>query len=144
MLEPLMNTLSAVPSNAIHYTKETFIKTYNIDKVLMEQLLKDKILIPLDSNTFTEKEASIIKLVIYFQEVGVDYEILKSYVEHAQVLSKLEHQMQLQLCSSRNNENFPTLWKIMFETFFNAKEYIFNRHTYQILRNAVKDEIIDK
>jgi len=92
MLEPLMNTLSAVPSNAIHYTKETFIKTYNIDKVLMEQLLKDKILIPLDSNTFTEKEASIIKLVIYFQEVGVDYEILKSYVEHAQVLSKLEHQ----------------------------------------------------
>ncbi len=144
MLEPLMNTLSAVPSNAAHYTKETFIKTYSIDKALVEQLLEDKILLPLDSDDFTEKEASIVKLVMHFQAVGVDYEILKAYVEHARALSKLEHQMQLQLCSSRSNENFPTLWKIMFETLFNAKEYIFNRHTYQVLRNAVKDEITHK
>lgn len=144
MLEPLMNTLSAVPSNAIHYTKEAFIKTHSFDKTLIEQLLKDNILMPLDSDAFTEKEASIVKLVIYFKEVGVDYEILKLYVKHAQALSKLEHQMQLQLCSSRDNKNFSTLWKIMFETFFNAKEYIFNRHTYHILRNAVKDEIINK
>ncbi len=144
MLEPLMNTLSAVPSNAAHYTKETFIKTYSMDKTLVEQLLEDKILLPLDSDDFTEKEASIVKLVMHFQAVGVDYEILKAYVEHARALSKLEHQMQLQLCSSRSNENFPTLWKIMFETLFNAKEYIFNRHTYQVLRNAVKDEITHK
>lgn len=144
MLEPLMNTLSAVPSNATHYTKETFIKTYDIDRVLIEQLLNDNILIPLDSDDFTEKEASIVKLVMYFQKVGVDYEILKTYGEHARALCKLEHQMQLQLCSSRSSENFPTLWKIMFETFFNAKEYIFNRHTYKVLRNAVKNEIIEK
>jgi len=143
MLEPLMNTLSAIPVNTEHYTKEVFIKKYNLDKKLVEQLLKDEILIPLDTNDYTEKEASILKLVQHFKEVGIEYELLKSYVAHAKALSKLEHQMQLQLCDTRNNENFSTLWKIMFETLFNAKEYIFNRNTYQILRNAIKNEITD-
>ena len=143
MLEPLMNTLTAIPVNTEHYTKEAFIKNYNIDKLLMEDLLKDGILIPLDTDDFTEKEASIVRLVHHCKEVGIEYALLKSYVEHAKALSKLEHQMQLQLCSTRSNENFPTLWKIMFETFFNAKEYIFNRNTYQVLRNAIKNEITD-
>ncbi len=141
MLEPLMNTLSAIPSNAVHYTKDRFIQTFHVDKVLLEQLLEDGILMPLDVNDFTDKEASIVKLVEHFQKVGVEYEILKSYVLHAKALSKLEHQMQMQLCGTRSEENFSTLWKIMFETFFNAKEYIFNRNLYQVLRHAIKNEI---
>ncbi|WP_373031890.1 MerR family transcriptional regulator [Sulfurovum sp.] len=141
MLQPLMNTLSAIPSDAEHFTKDEFIKHFNVDTKLLEELLDDGIVLPLNEDDYTDREASIIKLVSYFKEVGVDYSILKEYVHHAKILSELEYQMQAQLCSVRNDENFSKLWKIMFESLFNVKNYIFNRNTYQVLLNAVKSEI---
>lgn len=142
MIEPLMNTLSSIPSGAIHYTKEQFLKYYNLDSKLVKQLLDDGILVPVNDNDFTEKEISIIKLVISFNEVGVEYAIIKEYVAHAKALSELESKMQMQLCSVRSDQNFPMLWKIMFETLFNAKEYLFNRYTYKVLLKSLKEEII--
>ena len=141
MLQPLMNTLSAVPSDTNHFTKKEFIEHFDVDTALLEELLNDGILLPLHQDDYTDREASIIKLVIYFKEVSVDYNILKAYVHHAKALSDLEFQMQTQLCSVRNEENFSSLWKIMFESLFNAKNYLFNRNTYQVLLNAVKNEV---
>jgi len=141
MLQPLMNTLSAVPSDARHFTKKEFIEYFDVDTTLLEELLNDGILLPLHEDDYTEREASIIKLVTYFKNVGVDYGILKAYVYHAKALSELEFQMQIQLCDVRNEKNFSMLWKIMFESLFNAKNYLFNRNTYQVLLNAVKKEI---
>ena len=142
MITPLMNTLSAIPSDTEHYTKEGFILRYNVDRSLLEKLLTDEILMPISTNDFTEKEASILKLVSYFNEVGIEYEILKLYVFHAKALSLLEHQMQTKLCDVRNDENFSILWKIVFETLFNAKEYIFNRQTYKAYFSTLKSEIL--
>lgn len=142
MIEPLMNTLSLIPMDAVHYTKREFVKHFNIDIKLLEQLLEDGVLAPTNDDVFTEKEASIIKLIASFNEVGVDYAIIKKYVEHAKALCELEYQMQVQLCSVRSDQNFSKLWKIMFETLFNAKEYIFNRYTYKILFKSLKDEIV--
>ena len=144
MLAPLMQTLSAIPNNATHYTKQTFIKEYELDEILVDKLLKDGILSPINENDFTDKEASIIRLIEKFQEVGVGYGIIKEYVHHAKSLSSLELQMQKELCSVRNEENFSTLWKIMFETLFNAKEYIFSRATHKVLFEALKDEVNKK
>ena len=142
MIVPLMNTLSAIPSDAKHYTKSEFIKYFDVEEGLLDQLIQDEIIIPTDSDDFTEKEASIIKLIGYFQEVGIEYEILKMYVFHAKALSLLEHQMQTKLCDIRNENNFPTLWKIVFETLFNAKTYIFNRQTYKAYFSTLKSEVL--
>jgi len=142
MITPLMNTLSAISIESEHYTKEEFIAAFNVDKELLERLLNDEILMPINDDDFTEKEASIMKLVGYFNEVGIEYEILKLYVFHAKALSLLEHRMQIQLCDVRNDENFPTLWKIVFETLFNAKEYIFNRQTYKAYFSTLKSEVL--
>ena len=141
MLQPLMNTLSAIPSDARHFTKKEFIEHFDIDATLLETLLEDGILLPVHEDDYTDREVSIIKLVLYFKEVGIDDSILKAYVYHAKALSKLEYEMQTQLCSARNDQNFSTLWKIMFESLFNAKTYLFNRNTYKVLINAVKNEI---
>ncbi|MDP3119689.1 MAG: MerR family transcriptional regulator [Sulfuricurvum sp.] len=141
MIEPLMNTLSSIPIGAVHYTKEQFLKYYNIDSKFLEQLMNDGILVPIHDEDFTEKEASIVKLVLSFKAVGIDYAIIKEYVEHAKALSELESKMQMQLCSVRSDENFSMLWKIMFESLFNAKEYLFNRYTYKVLLKSLKDEI---
>ena len=140
MLEPLMNTLSGLPSDTIHYNKSAFIKEFELDEELVEELLEDSILVPTTDNEFTEKELSIVQLVLHYKEVGISYDILKSYAHHAQELSRLDHQIKLQLCGARTDENFSTLWKIMFETFFKAKEYIFKRHTYKVLLNDLKNE----
>jgi len=141
MLQPLMNTLSAIPSDAKHYTKKQFIEHFNVDATLLEELLKDGILLPLNKDDYTDREASIIKLVTYFKEVGVDYSILKAYAHHAKILSEFEYQMQTELCKVRDEKNFSTLWKIMFESLFNTKPYLFNRNTYHVLLHAVKNEI---
>ena len=142
MLAPLMNTLSGVDSNSKHYTKKEFLEHFEIDEELLDQLLQDSILIPLGEDDYTNKEASIVNLIEDFKEVGIEYNIIKEYVNHAQELSKLEVFMQQQLCSVKKDENFSQLWKIMFETLFNAKEYIFNRFTYKEFYKALQDELI--
>ena len=142
MLAPLMNTLSGIDSNSKHYTKKEFLEHFEIDEELLEQLLQDSILMPLGEDDYTNKEASIVNLIEDFKEVGIEYNIIKEYVRHAQELSKLEVFMQQQLCSVKKDENFSQLWKIMFETLFNAKEYIFNRFTYKEFYKALQDELI--
>lgn len=144
MLEPLMNTLSGIDPHAKHYTQDEFIIHFDIDTKLLALLLKDGIIIPITENDYTQKEASIITLIENFMDVGVEYSMVKEYVKHARILSNLEHEMQKQLCDVRSDENFSTLWKIMFETLFNTKEYIFNRSTYKVLYKALKDEIDGK
>lgn len=141
MLAPLMQTLSAIPADAKHFTKKEFIQHYDIDKTLLERLLVEEILLPLNDDDFTEKEASIVRLIENFSEVGIEYEIIKTYVKHAHELSKLEHQIQMRLCAIRSDENFSTLWKVMFGTLLNAKEYIFNRSTHKVLFKALKEEL---
>jgi hypothetical protein len=141
MITPLMNTLSGISQDETHYTKEAFIRVFNIDEELLDILIADEILIPLGENDFTEKEASIVNLVKHFMETGIEYDILKQYVFHAKSLSMLEHKMQTQLCDVRNDENFSTLWKIVFETLFTAKEYIFNRQTYKTFFSSLKNEL---
>jgi len=141
MLAPLMQTLSAIPTEATHYSKTEFIQHYKHDEKLLNKLLTDGILMPINPNDFTDKEASIIRLIEKFNELGLDYEIIKKYVYHARELAKLEHQVQKSLCEVRTDENFSTLWKIMFETLFNAKEYIFSRYTHSVLFKALKEEI---
>jgi len=142
MIEPLMNTLASIPIGVMHYSKEQFLKHYDIDSKLLEQLLEDGVLVPINNDDFTEKEASIVKLVLSFDAVGVEYDIIKEYVKHAKALSELESKMQMQLCSVRNVENFSILWRIMFESLFNAKEYLFNRYTCKVLLKSLKDEIV--
>lgn len=144
MIAPLMQTLGNIPKNAKHYTKEDFLKEYKIDAKLLEELLLDEILTPLGEDDFTQKEASMIKLIQNFKESGADYKVLKKYVYCAKLLAETESEMLQELCSIRDDENFSLLWKIMFETLFNAKEYIFSRKTHKILYDTLKEEISKK
>jgi len=141
MLEPLMNTLSGDSTELRHYTKKEFIEFFGIKKELLEQLLKDDILQPLSENNYTKQEATLVNLVEHFTDVGIDYHILKEYVKHARIISELEQEMQKSLCVKSNEDNFSTLWKILFDTLFNAKTYIFNRSTYKVLYKTLKNEM---
>jgi DNA-binding transcriptional MerR regulator len=142
MLAPLMQTLSGLPVGAQHYTRSAFIEHYGTDPELLDTLLHDGILLPLSDDDFTEKEASVVRLIEGFTEVGVDYGVIKAYVEHARALAELECLIQAQLCDRRNDENFSALWKIMFETLFNAKQYLFSRYTYRALFRALKEDVL--
>jgi DNA-binding transcriptional MerR regulator len=141
MLAPLMQTLLNIPAGTTHYTKDQFINFYDFDINLVNKLLEDGILLPINENDYTEKEASIIRMIENFNDVGIDYDLIKSYVSHAKELAKIEQKMQTKLCDVRDDENFSTLWKIMFDTLFNAKDYIFSRYTYKTLYKTIKDEI---
>ncbi len=144
MLAPLMETLSAIPTTAKHYTKQEFTDYFDIDPILLEKLLKDGILIPTGGDDYTDKEASIIRLIEDYNDIGLEYTLLKEYVTQAKVLANLECQLQQQLCKKRTDETFSTLWKIMFETLFNAKSYIFSRYTHRELLKVLQDELQKK
>ncbi len=141
MLAPLMNTLSGESISLKHYNKSEFIEYFDIDSILLDKLISDNIIMPIKKDSFTKKDTSIINLVENFIEVGVDYTILKEYVTHAKIIAELEQEMQKNLCSVKNEDNFSTLWKIMFETLFNSKEYIFNRSTYKVMHKSLKNEL---
>ncbi|WP_457745627.1 MerR family transcriptional regulator [Sulfurimonas sp.] len=140
MLAPLMKTLSD-DSGLEYYKKKDFIEHFALDEKLVEQLLKDTLLLPVNENDFTKKDATIVNLVEHFLEVGMPYSILQEYIKHAKILASLEEEMLESLCTIRDEENFTTLWKIMFDTLFHAKKYIFNRATYKVLFKRAKDEI---
>ena len=144
MLAPLMQTLSAIPPQSKHYTKKEFLKEYSLQENFVDKLLEDGVLLPISSDDFTQKEASISHLIENFEEIGIDYDILKKYVTHAKELCALEGDMQKKLCSSTTDENFSMLWKVMFETLFNAKEYIFSRYTHKVMFDVLKEEIKQK
>lgn len=144
MLAPLMETLSGIPATAKHYTKQEFIDYFDVEPTLLEQLLDDDILVPTNKDDFTDKEASIIRLIEDYIEIGLDYTLLKTYVDQAKAMADLECQLQKQLCKRRTDENFSTLWKIMFETLFNAKSYLFSRYTHKGLVEVLQEEIREK
>ena len=141
MLAPLMQTLSGVQGGDMHYTKAEFIEHYGFDVVQLDTLLEEGVLMPIGDDDYTDRDASIVRLVEDLAEVGMDYTVLKSYVYHAKILAELESQIQAQLCDRRNDENFSRLWKVMFETLFNAKQYLFSRYTYKAMFSALKEEI---
>lgn len=140
MIEPLMNTLSLVSKDEKYYTKDEFLEHFKIDKKLLDKLLGDGLIIPLNDDEFTDKDIPVIKLVESFAKVGVEYEIIKQYALHAIEISKLERMMQQQLCGVRTDDNFTILWEIMFDTLFKAKEYVFNRHTYKTFLKAIMED----
>lgn len=140
MIEPLMNTLSLVSINENFYKKDEFIRHYGVNVQLLEKLLDEGVLVPLNDNQYTELDFTIIELVESFVEVGVEYEIIKAYVYHAKEMAKLEKKMQQQLCKARNDTNFTKLWEIVFNTLFKAKKYVFNRYSYKIFLKALKEE----
>ncbi len=144
MLAPLMETLSAIPPTAKHYTKKEFTDSFDIDPALLDQLLKDGILVPTGEDDFTDKEASLIRLIEDYIDIGLEYALLKEYVTQAKLLANLECQLQQQLCKKRTDETFSTLWKIMFETLFNAKSYLFSRYTHKELLKILQDELQKK
>jgi DNA-binding transcriptional MerR regulator len=141
MIAPLMQTLLNMPSGSAHHTKDAFIEFYDLDIELVDKLLDDGILLPVSDNDYTEKEASIVRMIENFNEIGIDYDLIKAYVTHAKELALIEQSMQKKLCSVKNEENFSTAWKIMFDTLLNAKDYIFRRYTYKSLHKTIKEEI---
>jgi len=141
MIEPLMNTLSRVPADATHYTKSQFIDTFGLDAALVDALLEKGVLLPTAKDDFTKKDAAVVKLVELYKSLGIDPEILEAYAEHAKALAALERQMQQSLCTLRTDENFSDLWKLLFETLFTAKPYLFDRHSYHTFISALKDEL---
>ncbi|WP_345977772.1 MerR family transcriptional regulator [Sulfurimonas sp. HSL3-7] len=141
MLAPLMQTLSGIPVGEKHYSKAEFTEHHGFDAGMLDMLLNDGILMPIGEDDYTDREASIVRLVEDFAEVGIDHDILKRYVFHAKVLADLESQIQIKLCDRRNDDNFSRLWKVMFETLFNAKQYLFSRYTYKAMYKALKEEV---
>lgn len=141
MIQPMMNTLSRIPADAEHYTKAAFIETFGLDAARVERLLQAEVLLPTAPDDFTRVDAAIVRLAEMFESVGVPPGILKVYAEHARAMAVLERRMQQSLCDVRTDENFSILWKIMFETLFTAKPYLFDRTTYQTFTDALKADL---
>ncbi|MGD9969044.1 MAG: MerR family transcriptional regulator [Sulfuricurvum sp.] len=141
MLAPLMQTLSGLTEETPRMSKSEFIRHYGLDQERVEQLLQEGLLIPTSENDYTDKEASIVRLVEHFEEVGASTALLREYASCASHLCKFEYALQQELCKKRTDDNFPLLWQIMLDTLFNARIYLFNRSTHNALADVLKKEL---
>lgn len=141
MLAPLMEMLGGLDHNDTFYTAEELLSMTSIERPLLERLIEEKILLPVEENRFTDKELSVVKVIERFRSVDVDFSILKQYASHAYALAELEKEVIKSLCDKRSEKNFSTLWQITFEMLFNVKPYLFNRHTYDVFKKKLKEEI---
>ena len=141
MLTPLMETLGGLDHDESYYSKEELLSIISLDQTLLERLVDDKVLLPIDPDRFTDKDLSVIRVIEKFNSVNVEYAILKLYASHASALAELEGEVIKSLCEKRDEKNFSTLWQITFELLLSVKPYIFNRHTHEIFKNKLKEEI---
>ena len=141
MLLPLVEAYLGKTENNQAYTKIEVLKLTKIDEKDLNYLLDNQIISPLKKGSFTSKEVSIINLVLEYKKIGIDLEILKLYTESAKQMVETERKMQIILCDKYESVENVNLWHIGFETFFTAKQYILNRHSYLAFVETFKDEV---
>ena len=141
MIEPFMQALEGIEENQRYYTKKEVLKKFSIKESFLNDLLLTEIVMPIKEDQYGNKEVAMIRLVQNFESVGVDYKILKKYVEHAKELAVLERELKNQTCDRKDKEEFSTLWGIIFETIFTAKPYILNRLTHKEYLKILEEEV---
>lgn len=143
MLLPLVDAYIGLTQDK-NYTKEEILTITGITKSKLDQLLKEKILFPLNENSFTKREIDIINLIKEYDKLDINYDILLKYSSLAQEIIKIEKQMQdliCQKCEDNDINNNKNLWNIAFETFFKSKQYILNQHSYIAFLKKFKQEV---
>lgn len=141
MLVPLVESLTGMNSGTCCYTFDEVVKKTGIDAAGLGKLLDDELVTPTHDGTFSDRDLSLVKLVVAYGELGLDTEILYAYLESARMLAGLECRLQNALCSKRDAADFSKLWHVLFETVLTAKPYIHNNHTYKAFLEILKEEV---
>ena len=108
------------------YTDAYILQNYEITQVQLDTFLKEELLFKRDG-AYTSKELEILEILLSLQEIGIDLEIMKTYVVHARELAKFEVEFSKKFLASSKEKNKAA--KALFDTTLILKPYLFNMHT---------------
>lgn len=111
------------------YTKQDFLKLVSIDEKTLEAYQKKGYLFG-RAKGFSSKEVEIAKIIERASDLGLDFDLLDAYVDHAKILAKKENDIGATLLKE-DEESHNTRYELLFDLILTLKPYIFNMHTVQ-------------
>ncbi len=108
------------------YSDEYVYEHYDITQEKLYYYLQEELLFKRDG-LFTSKDLDILKTLIDLERVGIDMDILKTYVKHARKLAQIEVEYAKDFLKKADNTDKAV--KALFDTTLILKPYLFNMHT---------------
>ncbi len=119
------------------YSKQDFLKLVSIDEKTLEAYQKKGYLFE-RAKGFSSKEVEIAKIIERASDLGLDFDLLDAYVDHAKILAKKENDIGATLLKE-DEESHNTRYELLFDLILTLKPYIFNMHTVQThKKNIIK------
>jgi len=111
------------------YSKQDFLTLVSMDEKTLESYQQRGYLFE-RAKGFSSKEVEIAKIIERASDLGLDFDLLDVYVDHAKILAKKENEIGANLLKE-DEESHNRRYELLFDLILTLKPYIFNMHTVQ-------------
>jgi DNA-binding transcriptional MerR regulator len=122
----------------VWYTREDFLELVEMNSEELSSYQKRGFLFE-RSKGFSSKEVEVAEIVKRAKQLGLDFALFDTYVEHAKILATRENEVGSELLSI-DNEAHNSRYELLFDIILTLKSYIFNMHTVQEHQKSILKE----
>ncbi len=129
--EMMVRSLELISGGKEHqwYSKQDFLKLVTMDEKTLKAYQQRGYLFE-RAKGFSSKEVEIAEILERASDLGLDFDLLDAYVEHAKILAQKENEIGATLLKEEE-ESHNTRYELLFDLILTLKPYIFNMHTVQ-------------
>jgi len=122
----------------VWYTREDFLELVEMNSEELSSYQERGFLFE-RSKGFSSKEVEVAEIVKRAKQLGLDFALFDTYVEHAKILATRENEVGSELLSI-DNEAHNSRYELLFDIILTLKSYIFNMHTVQEHQKSILKE----
>lgn len=118
------------------YSKQDFLKLLKMDEKKLKAYQKKGYLFE-RAKGFSSKEVEIAEILERASALGLDFDLLDAYVDHAKILAEKENDIGAALLKE-DGVSHNARYELLFDLILTLKPYIFNMHTVQTHKENIK------
>jgi len=138
--EAMVHSLELISGGreSVWYDRESFLEMTGLDEKRLDAYEKEG-LIFVRAQGYSSKEIEIAEILGRAEKLGLDFALLRAYVEAARELAKLENDKGAKLLE---DESVPhdERYALLFDLILTLKPYLFNMHTVQVHHHHIAKE----
>ena len=120
------------------YTKKEFLTLLSMDEKTLKTYQEKGYLFE-RARGYSKKEVEVAEILERAKALGLDYSLLDAYVADAKVLAQKENEAGSKLLAD-DKESHDARYELLFDLVLTLKPYIFNMHTVERHKNAIKKD----
>jgi len=135
--ETVLETLDMLMGSAHQstYTDKYIYEHYEVTPSELEHYLDIGLLFKRDG-AYTSKELEMLEILLNLKNIGIEIDVMKTYVKHARELAKFEVEFTKEFLTKAEDKNAAA--KALFDTTLILKPYLFNMHTLKSYQQSEK------